>query len=135
RLGRLRDRVVEAYGRRCSVRETGGRDCNRTARDRKVTRAVASARRHIAGRCGAAFNALGLPALDDLLETVRARARHFALRVYPLLDLGPTELVGPHPVGVRTLELEDSSRLNVAGTGPRPVIVEVYYPSTPAAVA
>ena len=50
----LRDQVVEACGRRCSVRETAGRECNRTARDRKVARAVASARQRIVGRCGAA---------------------------------------------------------------------------------
>src|SRR6185436_9635697 len=70
-----------------------------------------------------------------LLGTVVQRARHFAQRVYPPNDLGPTADFGPFPVGVQTLALEDPSRTNVGGTGPRPVTVEIYYPSTPAAVA
>src|SRR5262249_41802456 len=49
--------------------------------------------------------------------------------------LGPTAQFGPYPVGVRTLDLVDPSRADVSGTGPRPVRVEVWYPSTAAAVA
>jgi predicted dienelactone hydrolase len=62
-------------------------------------------------------------------------ARHFALRVYPQLNLGPTALFGAAPVGVRTIDLVDPSRQNPAGTGPRAFTVEIYYPSTAAAVA
>jgi predicted dienelactone hydrolase len=70
-----------------------------------------------------------------LLDRGAAAARHFALRVYPPLNLGPTAEFGPSPVGVRTLEVVDQSRQNPAGTGPRALTVEVYYPSTPDAVA
>jgi len=38
-------------------------------------------------------------------------------------------------VGVQTLALEDPSRSAVGGTGPRPVTLEVYYPSTTDGVA
>ena len=95
--------------------------------------------------CGPAFDTLDLvpltasPTLTGrigaLMDVVTARARHLAQRVYPPLNLGPTGLFGPSPVGVRTFDLVDPSRLNVAGTAPRPVKVEVYYPSTLEAVA
>src|SRR5206468_10986687 len=49
-------------------------------------------------------------------------------------DLGPSADPGQFPVGVRTLELVDPSRLNVQGDGPRPVTIEVWYPSTPEGV-
>ncbi|MGH7785945.1 MAG: alpha/beta hydrolase family protein, partial [Candidatus Binatia bacterium] len=72
--------------------------------------------------------------VDELAGTVVERARHFALRVAPPNDLGPTAAFGPHPVGVMTLNLNDPARLNTAGDGPRPLTVEVYYPSTAAAI-
>jgi predicted dienelactone hydrolase len=55
--------------------------------------------------------------------------------VYPPNDLGPSAAPGEFPVGVQTLDLVDPSRMNVQGTGPRPVTVELWYPSTAAAVA
>jgi predicted dienelactone hydrolase len=96
-------------------------------------------------RCGSAFDALGLVSsasgavLDDrvgaLVGVVADRSHHLALRVFPPLNLGPTAALGAYPVGVRTLALEDPSRPNPGGTGARPLTTEVYYPSTPGAVA
>lgn len=141
-LGVLRDRLVQAYGRRCSASEFAGRACDRPRRDAVVTEALAAARARIVRRCGATFDQLGLAPgatlderLDELLDQMTTRARHLAQRIYPPLNLGPTGLFGPHPVGVRTFHLVDPSRLNVTGTGPRPLEVEVYYPSTSGAVA
>src|SRR5439155_273792 len=91
---------------------------------------------------GPRFAALGLAPepgvaaqLDDVLDRVVDRARHFAESVYPPHTLGPTAEPGPFPVGVQTLALVDPSRTDVTGSGPRPVTIEVYYPSTPPAVA
>ena len=145
RLAHVRDTVVRAYGRRCNVAEFAGRRCNRAARDRRIAKVRADARRHIARRCGPAFDALGLVSsasgamledrIDVLTDIVVTRSRHLALRVYPPLSLGPTAFFGPHPVGVRTLALFDPSRQNPTGTGPRALVTEVYYPSTAEAVA
>ena len=49
-------------------------------------------------------------------------------------DLGPDASFGPYPVGIRTLELIDASRPSADGKGNRPVTVEVYYPTTLAAI-
>ena len=127
RLARLHDKVVQAYGRDCYVAEFAGRRCDRARRDRRVEHASSIAASRLRKACGA------LP--DTVLDTVVDHARHLAQRVYPPLNLGPSGLFGEYPVGVRTLHLIDASRLNVAGTGPRPLEVEVYYPSTAAAVA
>jgi predicted dienelactone hydrolase len=144
RLARLRDAVVAASGA-CNAVEFAGRDCKRSRRDRKIAGGRAVARRGIIKRCGATFDQLGLVApsdgatlearVDVLLDRVVVPARHFALRVFPQLNLGPTASFGAAPVGVRTLDLVDPSRQNPAGTGPRGFTVEVYYPSTAAAVA
>ncbi|HJQ82599.1 MAG TPA: prolyl oligopeptidase family serine peptidase [Candidatus Binatia bacterium] len=144
-LDKLRNAVVRAYGPGCYVPQLGGGRCKRPRRDNVVAHATGGARRKILMRCEAAFDALELVPLDAapdvgsrvdaLLALVVQRARHFAQRVYPPNDLGPTAEFGPFPVGVTTLALEDPSRQNVAGTGPRPVTVELYYPSTAAAVA
>ena len=48
---------------------------------------------------------------------------------------GPRGAFGPYPIGVRTVLLEDESRTNIAGDAPRPVLTEIYYPSTAEAVA
>jgi hypothetical protein len=69
--------------------------------------------------------------VDVVLDRVVVPARHYALRMFPRLNMGPTAEFGAAPVGVRTLELVDPSRENPAGTGPRTLTVEVYYPSTP----
>jgi dienelactone hydrolase len=144
RLARLRDTVIAASGA-CNAAKFAGRDCNRSRRDKKIRDGLAAARRGIVRRCGAGFDQLGLVAsgegatlearVDVLLDRVVVPARHYALRVYPQLDLGPTALFGPAPVGVRTFDLVDPSRQNSAGTGPRMLTVEAYYPSTVEAVA
>jgi predicted dienelactone hydrolase len=134
-LGRLRDATVRLEGARCYLPAYRGEGCDRTRRDTWLAAARDRARHRIGEACGTAFDALGLGSLDDTIDDVFGHARHFAQLVYPPEDLGPTADPGPYPVGVRTLMLFDSSRLNVAGTGPRPVTVEVYYPSTAAAVA
>jgi predicted dienelactone hydrolase len=142
---RLRRATVGAFGKRCFVAAFAGGRCDRTRRDRLVARARARGLAQIVRRCGPAFDGLGLVAPDAgatiadrvgvLLDLVVNRARHFAERVYPPNDLGPAAEFGPYPIGVRTLSLADPSRTAVKGGGPRPVTVEVYYPSTPEAVA
>lgn len=142
RLRGVRDTVVQAYGRKCYVLEFGGEACDRPRRDARIARALASAAVGIMKRCGATFDQLGLSAgatlaerIAALLNQVRIRAQHLAQRVYPPMNLGPTGLLGPHPVGVRTLELVVPSRPNPVGAGSRPLVTEVYYPSTAEAVA
>jgi predicted dienelactone hydrolase len=141
-LGRLRDDVIREYGRRCYVPEFAGGTCDRSRRHAAVGKALAAARRRILGRCGTDFDELDLAAgatleerVDALLDRTLARARHLAERVFPPLNLGPSGLFGPYPVGVRTYHLVDPSRLDVTGSGPRPLVAELYYPSTAAAVA
>jgi predicted dienelactone hydrolase len=135
RLERLREATVRLYGEVCYLDGYRGRGCDRARRDRRIAEAQASVERRILRRCGGSFASLGLGTLDDVIETVTTRARHYAQRVYPPNDLGPTADFGPYPVGIKTLALSDPSRQNTAGTGPRPVLTEVYYPSTAAAVA
>jgi predicted dienelactone hydrolase len=139
---RFSKRVVKAFGAKCTVRAYRGRSCDRARRTGNVTRARARAAERILARCGPGFDALGLaagPSLEarvgDLLERVAVRSRHFAQRVYPPDDLGPSSRFGPYPVGVRTLDLADVSRSHLTLPEPRPVVTEVYYPSTAAAVA
>ncbi len=135
RLERLRDATVRLYGEVCYLDGFRGRGCDTVRRDRRIAEAQASVRRRINRRCGSQFAGLGLGTLDEVVERVTTRARHYAQRVYPPNDLGPTADFGPYPVGITTLALSDPSRQNTAGTGPRPVLTEVYYPSTAAAVA
>ena len=144
-VDRLRDTVVRRFGEQCYLGGLADGKCNRRQRDNRVEQARKFTHRRILHRCGDAFDALGLvtpdaaPTLDGrvdaLLDIIVQRSRHFAQRVFPPQDLDPTARFGPFPIGVRTLALSDPSRLNVPGTGPRPVTIEVYYPSTPAAVA
>jgi Platelet-activating factor acetylhydrolase, isoform II len=134
-LGRLREGTIRLEGPRCFLPAYRGEPCDRGRRDRRLAELEDAARRRIAGRCGTAFDALGLGALDDVLARVVTRARHFAQLVYPPNDLGPTAAPGPYRVGVRTLELVDPARLDARGTGPRPVTTEVYYPTTDAGIA
>lgn len=136
--------TVGAFGKKCYVGAFEGGVCDRGKRDASVEKARAKALAKIEKKCGAEFDSLGLVAgsagatvaerIDALLGTVVDRAEHFALRVYPPNDLGPTADFGPFPVGIRTLQLADPARDRVGGGGPRPVTVEVYYPSTAAAV-
>jgi predicted dienelactone hydrolase len=134
-LGRLREGTIRLEGPRCFLPAYRGEPCDRGRRDQRLAELRDAARRRIAGRCGTAFDALGLGALDDVLARVVTRARHFAQLVYPPNDLGPTAAPGPYRVGVRTLELVDPARLDARGTGPRPVTTEVYYPATDGAIA
>ena len=145
-VDRLRDAVVRAFGDQCYVAGVAGGKCNRKERDGRVAHAGKDARRRILAACRAGgFDALRLVApdaaptvagrVDAFLGVVVQRSRHFAQRVFPPNVLDPTARFGSFPIGVRTLALEDPSRLDVKGTGPRPVTVEVYYPSTAAAVA
>ena len=142
-LAGLRDKTVAAFGKGCLLRDFAGGSCDRERRDRKVQRRLEQARSAIQRRCGAGFGELGVgngatpdERLDDLLGTVVVRARHFAQRTIPPNDLGPAARFGPFPVGVQTLFLEDASRPHVGTPAEsRPVTVEVYYPSTEAAVA
>ena len=144
-LAALNDAVVQAYGPGCYVPEFSGQPCDRADRDRRLAQARATAAAAIEPACGPAFDALDLiplsasPTLTGriaaLMDVVVDHARQLAQRVYPPLNLGPTGLFGPSPVGVRTFDLVDPSRSAVTGTGPRPVTVELYYPSTLEAVA
>ncbi len=140
----LGKKTVTAFGKKCFVTAFEGQACDRSGRDARVAKARGKAVDKIVKRCGAEFDALGLVSgtagsladrVASLADVAVTRARHFALRVYPPNDLGPTAEFGPNPIGITTLALSDPSRLNVPGAGPRPVTVEVYYPSTAAAVA
>jgi predicted dienelactone hydrolase len=133
-LATLRQRTVALLGSDCSVPEAQGRRCRRPSREGRVQKLAHAAERRIALACGPVYEALGLPPLTDVVATALDRARHFAQVVYPPNDLGPSSDPGPFAVGVRTLELFDTTRTDVAGTGPRPVTVEVWYPTTPETV-
>ncbi len=134
-LERLRVVIVERFGPGCAVRATQGRRCSRARRDRAVAHARAAVARVLQRRCRTRLAALGLDPLAPVLDRVVTSARHFAQQAYPPNDLGPTAELGAFPVGIRTLALSDPARLDTTGQGPRPVTVEVYYPSTAAAVA
>jgi len=131
----LRRKTLSIFGPGCALREGLGGACSPARRDLKVSRLVAAVRLRIQAACGTSYEALGLGPLDALLDTVVLRARYYAIRVYPPNNLGPTADFGPYPIGVTTLSLSDPARSNVKGTGPRPVVTEVYYPSTDAAIA
>jgi predicted dienelactone hydrolase len=140
----LHDAVVQAYGEGCYVAEFDGRPCDRSQRDEQVAQARSAAAAAIEQTCGATFDALGLVAatasatlpgrIDGLTDLVVSRARELAQRAYPPFNLGPTAFFGPSPVGVRELDLTDPTRQDAKGN-PWPIIVSIYYPSTPEAVA
>ena len=145
-LAGLRAKGVLEFGQKCFLPSFSGKVCKRERRDARIERKRNSAQKKIAKRCGAEFDALALvdpgagatteARVGALTETLVTRARHYALHVYPPNDLGPTAAFGAHPVGVTTLQLEDPARNDVStGLPPRPVQVEVYYPSSAAAVA
>jgi predicted dienelactone hydrolase len=135
-LARLRAQTVKLFGRGCFLKTAKGKKpCNREKRDAAFERLQGAARKQIAKRCKTSYDPLGLGPLDDLVAATATHARHFAIQVFPPNDLGPTGTFGPHPIGVTTLALADASRTDVAGTGPRPVVTEVFYPTTGAATA
>jgi len=43
------------------------------------------------------------------------------------------EQAGPYPVGVTTIQMEDPSRIDAGLSGPRPLLVEVWYPAAESA--
>jgi predicted dienelactone hydrolase len=134
-LDDLRRRTIDLLGPECAVREADGRRCRRPSQDGRARRLARATTKRIARVCGPAYGGLGLPPVEDLVDVFFDRVRHFAQLVYPPNDLGPSADPGSFPVGVRTLELVDPSRQNVDMTGPRPVTVELWYPSTTEAIA
>lgn len=140
-LSKVRKVVTVAWGKKCIVTEYKGGICDRAKRDQKIAKLRAKAVASLEGSCGADFDALvtfdGATLTDRIgtfVDTVVIRGKHYAQRVYPPNNMGPTTEFGPHPIGITTLDLVDPSRLNVPGDGPRPVTVEVYYPTTAAAI-
>jgi predicted dienelactone hydrolase len=131
-LRKVRAKTIQLFGPGCGVKEFRGKTCKRDKRDARHRTLLDKATGRIAKKCPTGF--AGMP-IGDLVETEGTRARHYALRVFPPNNLGPSADFGPFPVGIRTLMLADDSRMNVPGDGPRPVTTEVYYPSTDAAVA
>ncbi len=134
-LGAVRERTITLLGPQCAVKVAERRRCRRGSQESRAHKLARSTAKKVARACGDAYAGLGLPPVDELFELVFERVRHFALLVYPPNDLGPSADPGSFPVGVRTLELVDPSRQNVDMTGPRPVTVELWYPSTTEAVA
>lgn len=144
-LTRLRAAVARAYGRDCHAGGFAGTPCDRARRDRIVAGMARRAVRDLARTCGAELVSLGLPdftspaavrpALQALVDRTATNSRHFAQLAFPPNDLGPDADFGPYPVGIRTIALVDPSRPAANGQGNRPVTVELYYPSTAAAVA
>lgn len=137
---KLADTNIKWHGQKCIVDQYGG-TCDRAKRDEQVAKSFAKSVAKIEKTCGANFDTLitadGATLADRIgtfLQVVETRGRHFAQHVYPPGYLGETTSFGPFPVGVKTLALEDASRLNVAGDGPRPMLTEVYYPTTDAAI-
>lgn len=134
-LAALRATALTLFGKGCFVKEATGKPCNRERRDTRFAKAQRAAAKRIGKRCKDRFSQLGLGSLDELVATTATRARHYAIQVFPPNDLGPSGTFGPYRVGVTTLDLADDARTNVAGTGPRPVVTEVYYPTTEAFTA
>ena len=144
-LNLVRKKVVGEFGHKCYLKNFAGGECKRDKRDEKVEKKRSVAHDKILTHCGNEFDTLELSLLDpnaplaervdEVLDRVIDRARHFAQLVYPPNDLGPTTEYGVYPIGVQTLDLLDPNRFSVADPNlPRPVTVEIYYPSTEAAV-
>ena len=131
----FRIKIVNLFGKTCYLREAKGGKCRHAARDRKAAGLRKKATARIVKGCGSVLVAMQYGSAEDVVDTAFDRARHFAQWGYPPNDLGPSAEPGPFPVGTRTLDLVDDSRPDVTGTGSRPVTVELWYPSTAAAVA
>jgi predicted dienelactone hydrolase len=141
-------KVITEFGLKCFAKGFAGKPCDRAKRDANVEKKRAKADDKILGKCGATFEALELSLLDpndpnttleaqidEVLDRVINRGRHYSQLVYPPNDLGETTEYGPYPIGVQTLDLLDPNRDNVDDPNlPRPVTVEVYYPSTEVAI-
>ncbi|MDH3202130.1 MAG: hypothetical protein OEM15_14660 [Myxococcales bacterium] len=141
-LGELRDAVIRAVGPDCTVLDFDRGACDRARRHDAIANAETRARSSIVRECGADFDSLRLASLGASLEervqslvgVVANRSRNLAIFAYPPNNIGPTAEFGPFPIGIRTYDAIDESRLNVNGNGPRPVTFDVYYPSTAAAI-
>jgi predicted dienelactone hydrolase len=141
-LSKVRKVVTVAWGKKCIVTEYKGGVCDRAKRDQKIAKIRGKAASSLEAGCGADFDVIATfdgatltDRIETFVDTVVTRGKHYAQRVFPPNNMGPTAEFGSYPVGITTLDLVDISRLNVPGDGPRPVTVEVYYPSTSAAVA
>ncbi len=141
-LAELRDAVIQAVGPNCTVLDFDRGACDRASRDSAIANAATRARSSIVRKCGDDFDSLRLASLgasleervQSLIDVVTNRSRNLAIFAYPPNNIGPTAELGPFPIGIRTYEAVDESRLNVTGNGPRPVTFDVYYPSSAAAV-
>ncbi len=141
-LAELRDAVIQAVGPNCTVLDFDRGACDRASRDNAIANAATRARSSIVRKCGDDFDSLRLASLgasleervQSLIDVVTNRSRNLAIFAYPPNNIGPTAELGPFPIGIRTYEAVDESRLNVTGNGPRPVTFDVYYPSSAAAV-
>jgi len=134
-------KVDVAQAKKCIVPGYKDKPCDGGKRDALIDAVRIKTEASLAAACGDDFDAVVTidgATLDEriaaFVDLLVVRGLHYAERVYPPNFLWPYSEFGPYPVGVQTLELFDASRLNVAGDGPRPVTVEVYYPSTDAAV-
>jgi predicted dienelactone hydrolase len=135
RMTKVQKTVTIAVGKKCSLKEQFDKGCDRAKRDAKVAKTRAKAEASLLKKCGTDFDVVNLYEGGTLEERIAnfvdysvIRGRHWALRIYPPSTAEPTGELGVFKVGLKTLELEDASRLNVAGDGPRPVVTEVYYP-------
>ncbi len=142
RLEKLRKIVTVAWGKKCTLAEYLGKGCDKTKRDSKIAKTRAKTEAAIEKICGSDFDVIATfggatlqGRIATFVDTGVVRGRHWAQRIYPPNNLGPSGELGIYPVGIKTLNLEDTSRLNVPGDGPRPITTEIYYPSTDADVA
>src|SRR5512143_1894718 len=97
-LDALRERTVTLLGPQCSVKDAQGRRCRRPGQEGRARRAARATLKRITRSCGAAYDTLGLPPADQLVDTFFDRVRHFAQLAYPPNDLGPSGDLGPYPV-------------------------------------
>jgi predicted dienelactone hydrolase len=138
-LSKLQKIVTKMWGKKCTAGEYLGKVCDRAKRDAVISKMRAKGEKALTAKCGADFDAVNMfdgATLDEriasFVEIGIVRGRHWAERVYPPNNMGPSADLGPFQVGVTTLNLEDPARMNVPMDGLRPVLTEVYYPTTDA---
>lgn len=138
-LGKLQKIVTKMWGKKCTAGEYLGKGCDRVKRDAVIAKIRAKGESALLKKCGADFDAVNIfegVTLEDrianFVEIGVVRGRHWAERVYPPNNMGPSADLGAFRVGVTTLALEDPARMNVPMDGLRPVLTEVYYPTTDA---
>jgi predicted dienelactone hydrolase len=127
--------TTKTWGKKCSLADYRGKTCDRTKRDAKIAKTRLKAETSLFKKCGADFDAVNSyegATLEDriatLVDMAITRGRHWSQRIVPPTTAAPSGELGALKVGLTTLFLEDASRLNVAGDGPRPVTTEIYYP-------